>query len=75
MFSKGNWIHARSMDVFYEVLKVYDVHPDYIKVKYRCWNINQFGQPFCLWVDPIRAKVMKKDRPYWRRYVDVDRGI
>lgn len=70
MKTKGYWIHRHSMDIFYEVLKVYNVHKDYIKVKYNCWNINQFGEPHMTPGNPYRAKVMKKDLANWRRYVD-----
>lgn len=68
MKSVGNWIHQNSMDVFYEVLKVYNVHPDYVKVKYRCWNKGQCGEPWLLSWNTYKAKVMKKDLVNWRRY-------
>ncbi len=67
MFSKGYWIHKNSMDVFYEILRLYDVHPDYIKVKYRCWNKGQMGVPFLL-PGTYKSKVMKGDRMNWSRY-------
>lgn len=69
MFSKGPWIHKNSMDVFYDVLKVYDVHPDYIKVKFQCWNKGQCGQPWLLTTKTFRAKIMKSERTNWSRYV------
>jgi tetraacyldisaccharide-1-P 4'-kinase len=75
MFSKGNWVHKNSMDIFYEALKVYNVHKDYVKVKYNSWNINEFGQPFIVPGGPYRSKVMKKDKTNWRQYVDTDPRI
>jgi hypothetical protein len=56
------------MDIYYEVLKVYDVNPRYVKVKYNCWNINEFGEPFQTPGNPYRAKVYKEDFVNWRRY-------
>jgi hypothetical protein len=69
MKTKGFWIHKNSMDVFYQVLKVYDIHPEYIKVKYRCWNKGQCGVPYLLdGLYYFKAKVMKDDLKNWRRY-------
>ena len=70
MKARGYWIHKNSMDIFYEVLSVYNIHSEYVKVKYNCWNINEFGQPHTTPGNPYKATVFKKDLVDWRRYVD-----
>lgn len=70
MKGKGFWVHENSMDMFVEVLAVYDVHPDYIKTKFRCWNKGYTGQPWMMLPKIFRGKVLKKDLPKWRRYVE-----
>jgi len=68
MKTKGFWIHCYSMDVVYEVLKVYDVHEDYLKVKYRCWNKGQGTMSWLIDGLYFNGKVMKKDLDKWRRH-------
>lgn len=68
MFSKGFWVHKNSIDVIYEVLAVYNVHDDYVKVKYRCWGKSYDGTPQILRFEPLKAKVMKKYKKDWSRY-------
>jgi hypothetical protein len=68
MKAKGYWVHQNSIDVFYQVLKVYRINPHYVKVKYQCWNKGfGTGQPW-LCSDILNAKVMIKDLKNWRRY-------
>lgn len=66
MKTKGFWIHKNSMDIVYEVLKVYDIHADYIKVKYRCWNKGQGTKAWLLDGMYFNGKVMKNDLKNWR---------
>lgn len=58
------------MDIFYEVIKTHNVNPEYIKVKYNCWNINEFGEIHQTPGNPYRAKVYKKDLHNWVPYID-----
>lgn len=68
--TKGFYYNIYGDDMFIEILKAYDVHPEYYKIKYRCWNKNEFGQPFMILPNIFRSNLLKKDRKNWRPYAD-----
>lgn len=65
---KGMYKHENGRDLVIEVLKSYDVHPDYIKIKYRCWNIATKNEPFLMTNSVLKSKLYKKDLQNWSRY-------
>ena len=67
---RGYWVHQNCRDMFIEVLKSYNVHTDYIKIKYRCWNKGYTNDPWMITPSIFKAKVMKKDLINWSSYVE-----
>ena len=69
MTTKGLWQHELSMDVIYEVLAVYYVSEEFVKVKYRSLVLTQSGklEPVS---DTMKAKVYRRDFGAWQK-VDI----
>lgn len=65
---KGYYKHINGRDMFIDVLASYDVNPEYIKIKFQCYNVGEFSQPWLMTSKVFKAKVMKKDLKNWRPY-------
>ena len=45
---KRFYTHNEFKDVFFELLKLYVIDKDRVKIKVMWWNKSQTGKPFCL---------------------------
>lgn len=66
--TKGFWKHINGVDMIIEVLASYDVHLDYIKIKYKCLTLCYNGDAHYSTDKIFKSTVVKSDLKNWINY-------
>lgn len=66
-FSRGDWVHEKFMDVFFEVIKVQYIDAKRAKLRGFWWNLGWSGNAFKILPNAETLTIQAKDFDQWKR--------